>query len=76
MTSIVIPIDRPKYVRAEAIAARYGISKATILRYAHKGTIPAKRFANGGSRGIWMFDPEAVDAALDSNAAEAKQHVG
>lgn len=71
----VVPItsqSEPEYVTAEAIGASYGLSTATILRYAHKGLIPGKKFKNG-KKVIWRFDPVAVDRAVST---DKQQRVG
>jgi hypothetical protein len=73
MPSNVVSIEQPRFVKAEVIAARYGVSRETIMRGARKGTIPAKCIKNGGVKGIWMFDPAAVDAAFNNNYTNNQQ---
>lgn len=57
----------PRYARDRQIAARYGVSRITIWRWANKGLIPKPRKA--GPR-CSLFDISATDAAVEKMLAD------
>ena len=63
-------IDEPRYGRDRQIAARYGVSRVTIWRWANKGLIPKPRKV--GQR-IALFDIAKTDAAVEKMLADGAQ---
>jgi predicted site-specific integrase-resolvase len=65
-------LDHPR-VPADAIGAHYGVTAATVLRWARKGVIPCLYIdANGRAR----FDPVAVEAALQARPRRPREATG
>jgi len=60
-------LDNQKYARDAEVAARYGISRSTVWRWARLGLLPRPIKIAGSTR----FDLEACDRAFDKEADNA-----